>query len=88
MKRGASTHVSSNLTTSISYPTCNSFPDSMNGSQNANLCIPCGREYANIKQHNDDVHNPNKQPVTCPICEKTFASKNSMRVHKSTLHRE
>ena len=52
----------------------------MNGSQNANLCIPCGREYANIKQHNDDVHNPNKQPVTCPICEKTFASKNRLYI--------
>ena len=56
--------------------------------QQGGHCSLCGRDYVNIRQHIDDLHNPNKQPVNCTICGKRFASKNSMRVHKSTFHRE
>jgi len=74
-------------TTPIPYSPPSSYLNTPSKSSMANFCEICGRDYANIKQHNDDLHNPNKQPVSCPICGKIFASKNSMRVHKSTLHR-
>jgi len=74
-------------TTPIPYPSQNSFSNTPKNSL-ANFCVICGRDYANIKQHNDDLHNPHKQPVSCPVCGKVFASKNSMRVHKSTIHRD
>jgi len=76
-------------TTPIPYTTSpTSYSNTPSKSSMANFCEICGRDYANIKQHNDDLHNPHKQPVSCPICGKIFASKNSMRVHKSTLHRD
>jgi len=81
-------HYPSISTTPLPYPSPTQFSNSPNKNSMANFCEICGRDYANIKQHNDDLHNPHKQPVSCPICGKTFASKNSMRVHKSTLHRD
>ena len=74
--------------TPIPYTSPTSYSNTLSKSSMANFCEICGRDYANIKQHNDDLHNPHKQPVSCPICGKIFASKNSMRVHKSTLHRD
>jgi len=50
-------------------------------------CEICHREYANIHQHRE-THDYNKEPVNCPFCRKVFATKNSMRVHKSIFHRE
>jgi len=75
-------------TTPLPYPSPTSYSNTPNKMAMVNFCEICGRDYANIKQHNDDLHNPNKQPVSCPVCGKVFASKNSMRVHKSTLHRD
>jgi len=57
------------------------------GGPNRGYCIPCDRYYGNLYLHNEDKHNANKQPIPCPLCPKTFASKNSMRVHKSLKHR-
>jgi len=55
---------------------------------NRGYCIICDRYYGNLYQHNEDKHNVNKQRIPCPFCPKTFASVNSMRVHKSLNHRK
>jgi len=52
------------------------------------FCDICGKNYRNISIHFEDKHAQNKNPIPCPLCGKSFSSTNSLRVHKSTYHRE
>lgn len=62
-------------------------PLSMAPRHHMTFCTPCGRDYVNLRQHEEDCHGPNQQ-IPCTHCSKKFKSKNSMRVHKSMTHRE
>jgi len=48
-------------------------------------CPYCTKSVQNLAYHVEDKHIPN--PTPCPICGKVFSSKNKMRTHKSSYHK-
>jgi hypothetical protein len=56
---------------------------------NGRLCLICGTQIkSNMKRHFLDKHFDDGLIYKCPVCQKTYRTRNSFSVHVSNYHKE